>query len=159
MSSLVYRPDIDGLRAVAVLSVILFHAGVPFMGGGFVGVDVFFVISGFLITSLILKDLESESFTFARFWERRARRILPALCVMVFACLAAGWVLFLPGDFEALGKQVAAHLLERAGRGHYRFHGLVRTYATERLGVDEPVSRSRRALERLASHSNLWLAS
>lgn len=108
MSALHYRPDIDGLRAVAVLSVILFHAGMPHMGGGYVGVDVFFVISGFLITSLILKDLNAGTFTFAGFWERRARRILPALVFMVAGTLLAGWFLFLPGDFEALGKQVAA---------------------------------------------------
>lgn len=108
MSSIGYRPDIDGLRAVAVLSVILFHAGVPGMTGGFVGVDVFFVISGFLITSLILKDLKDGTFSFAAFWERRARRILPALATVIFATLIAGWFLFLPDDYAALGKQVAS---------------------------------------------------
>ena len=69
-----YRPDIDGLRALAVIGVILFHADLG-LGGGFVGVDVFFVISGFLITSLILKDLKSNQFSLSGFWERRARRI------------------------------------------------------------------------------------
>jgi peptidoglycan/LPS O-acetylase OafA/YrhL len=107
MTAISYRPDIDGLRAVAVLSVILFHAGVPGFPGGFVGVDVFFVISGYLITSLILKDLQAGTFSFAGFWERRARRILPALGLVVAATLAAGWFLLLPQDFAALGKQVA----------------------------------------------------
>jgi len=108
MGTISYRSDIDGLRAIAVLSVILCHAGVPWASGGFTGVDVFFVISGFLITSLILKELKDGTFTLPGFWERRARRILPALAVVVFATLAAGWFLYLPEDYEALGKQVAA---------------------------------------------------
>jgi hypothetical protein len=76
--SFAYRPDIDGLRAIAVLGVVFFHAGLGFPGG-YVGVDVFFVISGFLITSLLLKDLRRGTFSLLDFWERRARRILPAL--------------------------------------------------------------------------------
>ena len=76
--TIAYRPEIDGLRAVAVVSVILFHAGAPLFGGGYVGVDVFFVISGYLITSIILAEFQDGSFSFARFYERRARRILPA---------------------------------------------------------------------------------
>jgi peptidoglycan/LPS O-acetylase OafA/YrhL len=98
-----YRPEIDGLRAIAVLAVVLFHSdlGAP---GGFVGVDVFFVISGFLITSLILRDLEAGTFTLANFWERRARRILPAAVVMVLAVLTAGWFLLLPSDYAKLGQ-------------------------------------------------------
>jgi peptidoglycan/LPS O-acetylase OafA/YrhL len=105
--SLAYRPDIDGLRAIAVLGVVFFHAGLGFPGG-YVGVDVFFVISGFLITSLILKDLKKGSFSLLEFWERRARRILPALTVVVLAVLVAGWFLLLPEDYETLGKQVIA---------------------------------------------------
>lgn len=81
-----YRPEIDGLRAIAVMAVVLFHAGLG-VPGGFIGVDVFFVISGFLITSLILKDLEAGKFTLINFWERRARRIIPAAVVMVLAVL------------------------------------------------------------------------
>lgn len=111
MSLIRYRPDIDGLRAVAVLSVILYHAGVPYVTGGFVGVDVFFVISGYLITSLLLKEMETGQFTFADFWIRRARRILPALSVMVIATLIVGYFLLLPQDYKALGKEAAAQAI------------------------------------------------
>ncbi len=102
-----YRVEIDGLRAVAVMAVVLFHArlGCP---GGYVGVDVFFVISGFLITSLILRDLEASKFRMIDFWERRVRRIAPALTVWVAATLAAGWFLYLPEDFARLGQAVVA---------------------------------------------------
>ncbi len=102
-----YRPDIDGLRGVAVLGVVFFHAalGIP---GGYVGVDVFFVISGFLITSLILKDLRRGTFSMVGFWERRVRRIFPALAVMVVACLVAGAFLFLPFSFLVLSQSVIA---------------------------------------------------
>jgi peptidoglycan/LPS O-acetylase OafA/YrhL len=101
-----YRPDVDGLRAVAVLAVVFFHAGLGFPGG-YVGVDVFFVISGYLITSLIIIDLQEGRFTLANFWERRARRIIPALAAVVVATLIAGWFLFLPRDYAALGKSAA----------------------------------------------------
>ena len=74
-----YRPEIDGLRALAIIPVILFHAGFTAFSGGFVGVDVFFVISGFLITSIIIDDLKSNSFSLARFYERCARKMLPTL--------------------------------------------------------------------------------
>jgi len=107
MSSIKYRPDIDGLRSVAVLGVVFYHAGLGFPGG-FVGVDVFFVISGYLITSLIQKELQSECFSMVNFWARRARRILPALAAMVAAVLVCGWFLMLPADFETLGKQTLA---------------------------------------------------
>ena len=105
-----YRPDIDGLRALAVLPVLLFHAklGCP---GGFVGVDIFFVISGFLISSLILKELGDGTFSLINFWERRIRRILPALTVVVLVTLGAGWFLYLPEDFEAVGKSAIAQAL------------------------------------------------
>ncbi len=78
-----YRPEIDGLRAIAVSAVVFYHAGLG-TSGGFVGVDVFFVISGFLITSLILKDLDAGTFSLTGFWERRIRRIMPALACLVF---------------------------------------------------------------------------
>lgn len=97
-----YRPEIDGLRAIAVLAVVLFHAGIGFPGG-YIGVDVFFVISGFLITSLIIKDLQEGEFTLANFWERRARRIIPAAVVVVLATLVGGWFLLLPSDYAMLG--------------------------------------------------------
>lgn len=105
-----YRPEIDGLRAIAVLAVVLFHAGLG-VPGGFVGVDVFFVISGFLITSLIVKDLQAGKFSLAAFWERRARRIIPAASVLVIAVLVAGWFLLLPSDYAALGKSAGMHAL------------------------------------------------
>lgn len=114
-----YRPEIDGLRAVAVLVVVLYHAGFG-CPGGYVGVDVFFVISGFLITSLIWKDLETGRFTFAQFWERRARRIVPALVVVTLATLLGGWFLLMPEDFKSLGRAAAAQALFSANI-HYWF--------------------------------------
>ena len=105
-----YRPDIDGLRAIAVLSVVFYHAGLGFPGG-YVGVDVFFVISGYLITALILRDLERGSFFMANFWERRIRRIFPALAVMVTVTCVAGWFLLLPDDLAKLGASVIAQSL------------------------------------------------
>ncbi len=108
MNAIKYRPDIDGLRAIAVLMVVLFHADIKPFAGGFVGVDIFFVISGFLITSLIQKDLAQGTFSFAGFWERRLRRILPGLFAVVLTVFAAGWVVFMPKDFAGVGYQVAA---------------------------------------------------
>lgn len=105
--SLSYRPDIDGLRGIAVIGVVLYHAGFLFPGG-YVGVDVFFVISGFLITSLIIKDLQTDSFSLLSFWERRARRILPALVLVVAFTLVAGYFLLLPPDYRTLGTSVLA---------------------------------------------------
>ena len=100
-----YRPDIDGLRALAVIGVILFHADLG-LSGGFVGVDVFFVISGFLITSLILKDIKSNQFSLLGFWERRARRIFPALYVVTITTIVLSYFFLLPKDFEILGGSV-----------------------------------------------------
>src|SRR6187200_634962 len=89
-----YRPDIDGLRAVAVTIVVLYHAGVPGFSGGFVGVDAFFVISGFLITSIITRELSEQRFSLSKFYERRARRILPALFgILTFSLLASMLIL------------------------------------------------------------------
>ena len=103
-----YRADIDGLRAVAVLSVLLFHANVRGVYGGFVGVDVFFVISGFLITGIIRSGLEHEAFSIAEFYKRRVHRIFPALLVVMLAItIAAIWVL-LPKELVRLGKSLAA---------------------------------------------------
>jgi len=98
-----YRPDIDGLRAVAVLLVLVFHAGLG-LEGGFIGVDVFFVISGFLITGLIFKGQANGTFRLADFWERRIRRIIPAASAMVAATMAAGYWLLLPDDYSDLGS-------------------------------------------------------
>lgn len=107
-SSIGYRADIDGLRAIAVVSVVLFHAGVPFLSGGYIGVDIFFVISGFLITSIIAKEIEAGSFSLVGFYERRARRILPALFGVLLASLVAGWLLTTPSEFRELGESVVA---------------------------------------------------
>ena len=105
-----YRKEIDGLRAIAVLAVIFFHAGFGVFSGGFVGVDVFFVISGYLITLIIITDLDNKRFSFKRFYERRARRILPALFFVVSFSFVAGWYLMLPSQLEALSKSVLAVL-------------------------------------------------
>ncbi|SDL41689.1 acyltransferase family protein [Paracoccus chinensis] len=106
-----YRPEVDGLRAVAVVPVILFHAKVAGFSGGFVGVDVFFVISGYLISGIILADLEAGRFSILRFYERRARRILPALFLTLFACTIAAWFWFLPRDLADFSQSVAATTL------------------------------------------------
>ena len=102
-----HRPEIDGLRGLAVLAVLLFHAdlGAP---GGFVGVDVFFVLSGFLIADLLWNDLARGRFSIAAFLERRARRILPALALVTLATLAAGWLVLLPDEYADLGRSAAA---------------------------------------------------
>lgn len=103
-----YRPDIDGLRAIAVLSVVVFHAFPAALPSGFVGVDIFFVISGFLITSIILEGQAKGRFSFAVFYARRVRRIFPALIVVLIACLIAGSVLLWADDYRRLGKHVIA---------------------------------------------------
>jgi peptidoglycan/LPS O-acetylase OafA/YrhL len=103
-----YRPDVDGLRAVAVIAVVAFHAFPAYFPGGFIGVDVFFVISGFLISTIILKQLRRSTFTVADFYRRRIRRIFPALAIVLAACLLFGWYALLPDEFELLGKHVAA---------------------------------------------------
>ncbi|MEO8298688.1 MAG: acyltransferase, partial [Burkholderiales bacterium] len=101
-----YRPDIDGLRALAVVAVVCFHAfGVR---GGFVGVDVFFVISGYLITGILLRDLSLGRFSIARFYARRVRRIFPALTVVLLATLVAAWFLLWSDELQQLGKHTAA---------------------------------------------------
>lgn len=104
----VYRPDIDGLRAIAILPVLLFHAHVPGLPGGYVGVDIFFVISGFLITGIIAREVDEGRFSLIRFYERRARRILPALTVMIVAVLGGAAWLYLPGDFEGVPRSALA---------------------------------------------------
>ena len=103
-----YRREIDGLRALAVLPVMFFHAGLQSFSGGYVGVDVFFVISGYLITKIILPEREAGIFTLARFYERRARRILPALYVTMLACLPFAWLWLLPADMESFSQSVVA---------------------------------------------------
>lgn len=101
-----YRPEIDGLRAVAVIPVILFHAGLEGFAGGFVGVDVFFVISGYLITTIIADELAENRFSLLNFYERRARRILPALFFVVLCCLPVAWLLMLPADLKDFAQSL-----------------------------------------------------
>jgi peptidoglycan/LPS O-acetylase OafA/YrhL len=103
-----YRPDIDGLRAIAVL-LVLFHHAFPFMlPSGFIGVDLFFVISGFLITTIIFQNLENGKFSFLDFYVRRINRIFPALGLVLVACLVYGWFSLLPADYKQLGKHTLA---------------------------------------------------
>lgn len=106
-----YRKDIDGLRAIAVLAVILNHAKIPGFSGGYVGVDVFFVISGFLITSIIIREIEQGEFSFVKFYERRIRRILPALVSVSVFVLIASFILFDAGRLQAVGKSLMSAML------------------------------------------------
>ena len=101
-----YRADIDGLRAIAVLSVVIFHAFPSLIPGGFIGVDIFFVISGFLISTIIFKEVEAGTFTFSDFYSRRIRRIFPSLIVVSIACYVAGWFLLFPDEMAQLGKHL-----------------------------------------------------
>ena len=106
--SIKYRPEIDGLRAIAVLLVVLYHLEIPFITGGFIGVDVFFVISGYLITSILLKDIKNNEYSLLRFYERRIKRILPALFAVITISLVAAWFILFPADFKYFGRSVAA---------------------------------------------------
>jgi peptidoglycan/LPS O-acetylase OafA/YrhL len=103
-----YRTDIDGLRAIAVLFVVGFHTFPALCPGGFVGVDVFFVISGYLITGILLRNLRERRFSFLEFYGRRIRRIFPALLLVLAACLAVGWHVLIPDEFQDLARHVLA---------------------------------------------------
>lgn len=103
-----YRAEIDGLRAVAVIPVILFHAGFESFSGGYVGVDIFFVISGYLITSIIWKDMGEGKFSLVKFYERRARRILPALFFVMSVCIPFAWIWLQPRDMRDFSQSIAA---------------------------------------------------
>ena len=103
-----YRAEIDGLRALAVLPVILFHAGFEWFSGGFVGVDVFFVISGYLITTIIISEMAVGKFSIVNFYERRARRILPALFFVMAACLPFAWLWLTPNNLKDFGQSLVA---------------------------------------------------
>ena len=149
-----YRPEIDGLRAIAVVAVIFYHAQITIFGqqpfkGGFVGVDIFFVISGYLITSIILKELMSTgSFSFKNFYERRIRRILPALLVVMLASLPFAWMYLIPTSFLDFSKSI---LYSLGFTSNYYFHytgqqygavsGLLKPFLhTWSLSIEEPVS-------------------
>lgn len=102
-----YRADIDGLRAIAILSVVAYHAFPSQIKGGFIGVDIFFVISGFLISTIIFENLDKGTFSFAEFYARRIKRIFPALILVLFASYAFGWVSLLADEYKQLGKHIA----------------------------------------------------
>lgn len=139
-----YRREIDGLRAFAVLPVILFHAGFGMFSGGFVGVDVFFVISGYLITSVILNEKQAGQFSLLHFYERRTRRILPALFLVMFCCLPFAWWWMLPVDMEKFSRSLAAvplfvsNILFRKESGYFdtaaELKPLLHTWS---LGIEE----------------------
>ena len=103
-----YLAHIDGLRAIAVLSVIGFHAFPDLISGGFIGVDVFFVISGFLISSIIFNNIANGKFSFIEFYSRRIRRIFPALLLVLISCYIFGWFVLLADEYSQLGKHIAA---------------------------------------------------
>lgn len=102
-----YRPDIDGLRAIAVLSAVIFHAFPNWVKGGFIGVDIFFVISGYLISIIIFENLDKGTFSFREFYSRRIRRIFPALFLVLTVIYALGWFTFLADEYKQLGQHIA----------------------------------------------------
>lgn len=139
-----YRADIDGLRAIAVAAVVLFHAGVPGFGGGFVGVDIFFVISGFLIGGLVHGEIGESRFRFVGFYARRARRILPALLAVTFATFALGLVLLSPTELARFAASAVAALLGASNLFYWQASGYFTADArvepflmTWSLGVEE----------------------
>ena len=103
-----YRAEIDGLRALALIPVIFFHAGFEIFNGGFVGVDIFFVISGYLITTILINDIENKRFSILNFYERRARRILPALFFMMIVCIPIAWLLMMPNQMKDFSQSLIA---------------------------------------------------
>lgn len=107
LTHLKYRADVDGLRAIAVLSVVLFHGAPGKFPGGFIGVDIFFVISGFLISSIIFSNLEQDTFSIVRFYDRRIRRVFPALITVMLISLVFGWFALLADEYKQLGKHIA----------------------------------------------------
>lgn len=144
MQKLTYRPDVDGLRALAILPVLWFHSGLPGLSGGFTGVDTFFVISGFLITSIIYREIEDNSFSFLQFYERRARRIGPALLTVVATTLIVGAILLLPSELVKLGESSLAALAMVPNiyfwleAGYFRLgEGITPLLHTWSLGVEE----------------------
>lgn len=111
MSHLKYRPDIDGLRAVAVLGVVIFHAFPTWIPGGYTGVDIFFVISGYLISGILFKGHQEGNFSFKEFYARRVRRLFPSLITLLLISLVLGWFALLPIEYQSLGKHMAAGTL------------------------------------------------
>ncbi|MDD2775820.1 MAG: acyltransferase family protein [Gallionella sp.] len=144
MSQLKYRPDIDGLRAIAVVVVVLFHAGFSSLSGGFTGVDIFFVISGYLITGIIAKEIRLGTFSIISFYERRIRRILPAFFVVAVVSSIMAFYLMLPQDFAGYGKSLIASALSGSNilfwreAGYFNSSGELKPLLhTWSLGVEE----------------------
>ena len=106
-----YRTDIDGLRALAIIPVVLYHSGITLFSGGFVGVDILFGISGYLITFIINEEIKQKRFSITDFYERRIRRIFPALFSVILFCLIAAAFFILPSDFKNFGKSIIAATL------------------------------------------------
>ncbi|MRJ42529.1 MULTISPECIES: acyltransferase family protein [Idiomarina] len=144
MSSLSYRPDIDGLRTIAVIPVLLFHAGVSWFNGGYIGVDIFFVISGFLIASIILAQIDSGRFSLADFYQRRVRRIIPALLLVITVTIPFSFYFLSPGDFEKYLVSIIASIFFVSNFKFWRDSGYFDSGADEKpllhtwsLGVEE----------------------
>lgn len=139
-----YRPDIDGLRTLAIIPVVLYHAGFDFFSGGFVGVDIFFVISGFLITGIIWREITEDRFSLVAFYERRARRILPPLFAVIAVTLFVGWFLLTADPFTSLANSAFAGIVSLSNVFFWRQSGYFSTAAdlypllhTWSLGVEE----------------------
>ena len=121
----IFRKDINGLRAWAVMVVVLFHFGVPGFAGGFIGVDIFFVISGFLMTNILIKKLENphQKFSVWDFYLARAKRIVPALLVLCITLLALGWLMLPPQDYRSLGMHTLTSVLFASNIQYWREAG------------------------------------
>lgn len=139
-----YRPDIDGLRAVAIIPVVIFHAFPALLPGGFVGVDIFFVISGFLISSIIFKGLQRRNFSFPAFYANRIKRIFPALILVLSCCAVFGWLFLFPGEYAQLGKHIlggatyAENFVLRGEAGYFDTHSFLKPLMhLWSLGIEE----------------------
>jgi len=139
-----HRPEIDGLRALAIAPVVLHHAAPSLLPGGFAGVDIFFVISGYLITAIVMRELAEGRFTLLAFWQRRVRRIVPALAAMLVATLAAAWAILTPEDFARFAKALvaasvfASNIHFAGGTGYFDgVEGALPLLHTWTLGVEE----------------------
>ena len=133
-----HRTDIDGLRALAVLPILLFHAGIPGFSGGYVGVDIFFVISGFLITAIIDREMAAKTFSYVNFYERRIRRIFPALAVVLAFCLLAAWFILLPSEIADFAKSVIGTILFASNIVFFRQSGYF-----DRISEEKPLLHTR----------------
>ncbi|NLC65886.1 MAG: acyltransferase, partial [Clostridium sp.] len=133
MSATSFRAEINGLRAIAVVSVVLFHFGIAGFSGGFVGVDIFFVISGFLMTSIVIRGLGKKNFSFISFYLARARRIIPALFFLAIVLLIVGWFYLSPDDYLNLAKEVDRSLLFLSNNYFFKHSGYFDPDSHERL--------------------------